>query len=206
MAAGGKLHAFGEAAELGERGVAGLEVACRRAGDGVDLAAHSAEGAVGAHDHALYLLRPAPGLARVLVGCPALCYQAVDLLRERAHGCGNPLRRGASFLGEALDLTGHDREPARRLDTRIQREEPRLLGDTLDGGGHGGDLPQHGGEGGQPLLNAADGGRQPPDFSTAPPMRVRDSEISDPAADAARCASRDARSISRLPETMVSVD
>src|SRR6185437_6054624 len=42
--------------------------------------------------------------------------------------------------------------------------------------------------------------------STVPPARVRDSAISAPAAEAARCASRAARSISRLAETMVSVD
>src|SRR3954468_10080636 len=39
---------------------------------------------------------------------------------------------------------------------------------------------------------------------TAPPIRVRDSAISEPAAVAACCASLEARSISRFPPTMVS--
>ncbi len=158
----GQIHSGREPLELLQRRIAALHIARGGARNRIDLLADCGERLMCTHDDSVHLLGRLRGFRGMLGGTAALPDQSVDLSAEFPHDAADANRCGPCLLGERLHFTGNDRKTAtrltgaRRLDACVEREQPRLLRNGLDGGGNASDLLEHGTEGSEPLLHACD--------------------------------------------------
>src|SRR3954447_6123676 len=152
------LHAIRQLTQLTERRVAGIQIVSRGLRNGVNLTPHRVERIIRADDDTLHLLGARAGMAGMFGRLVAFVDQALDLAAQGPDDVTDPISGRTGLFSEALYLTGDDSKATpglprpRRLDAGIQRQQPGLFRNPLDGGGHATDLAQQGAERAQALL------------------------------------------------------